>query len=62
MARKNVVYTLRAALKEAQAAGLNVAGYEIEPESGKIIVKIGKQEDSPKADLDQWMAKHARPS
>ena len=49
------------ALKAASAAGLNVTGYNIDPQTGKIEVVTSKAmtQDSL-SPLDDWMAKHAR--
>jgi hypothetical protein len=47
------------ALKAAVAAGLHVAGFEIDPQ-GKIKVVTGKPEAQDSAPLDGWIAKHAR--
>jgi len=49
------------ALRAARAAGLNVAGFELDPDTGRIIVKVtcsGKDEEliTP---LDQWLSEHA---
>ena len=49
------------ALRAAAAAGLQVTGYKIDPQTGKIEVETGKQsaQDSPTAAFDEWNAKHA---
>ena len=49
------------ALRAARAAGLEVTGYEIEPETGKIIVRIatGKGEQPADTELDRWLKEHA---
>jgi hypothetical protein len=50
------------ALRAARAAGLDVAGYEIDPVTGRIIVKIVSDDSAQEATtpLDRWMADHAR--
>jgi hypothetical protein len=50
------------ALRAARAAGLEVAGYEIDPITGKIIVttKLPGGEAPSGNDLDKWLATHAR--
>jgi hypothetical protein len=50
------------ALRAAKAAGLEVSGYEIEPATGKILVRIGTPDPKSKAsaDLDRWLATHAK--
>ena len=47
------------ALRAARAAGLEVAGYEIDP-TGKIIVttRTAGGEQKPETDLDKWIASH----
>ena len=47
-------------LKAATAAGLHVAGFKVDPQTGKIEVVIGKPEAQDfRQPLDTWMAKHA---
>lgn len=48
------------ALRAATAAGLCVAGYEIDPATGKILVNTGAptEKDVGAADLDKWLVKH----
>ena len=52
------------ALRAAQAAGLEVAGYTVDPITGKIVVvtKPAGEAPAPENDLDKWMASHARPA
>jgi hypothetical protein len=50
------------ALRAARAAGLHVASYEIDPATGRIIVKIvsdGSVQELT-TPLDKWIAEHAR--
>jgi hypothetical protein len=47
------------ALKAAMAAGLHVTGVEIDPASGKIVIRTGADAPSPAGDLDKWLASHA---
>jgi hypothetical protein len=47
------------ALRAAAAAGLQVTGYKIDPQTGKIEVETGKRPAQDSAPLDTWMAKHA---
>jgi hypothetical protein len=46
------------ALKAAAAAGLHVAGYKIDPQTGKIEVVTGKLEEQdsngPRAGSNEW--------
>jgi hypothetical protein len=46
------------ALRAARAAGLEVAGYEVDPVTGKIIVNTIAGAQKPAGPLDTWMAKH----
>jgi hypothetical protein len=49
------------ALRAARAAGLDVAGYEVEAATGKIIINTNiRPEPKPASDLDKWLARHAR--
>ncbi len=50
------------ALRAARAAGLEVAGYEIDPVTGKIMVTTKSPGGEAPAgnDLDKWLAAHAR--
>ena len=49
------------AIKAAVRAGLNVTGFKIDPQTGKIEVVTGKPEaQDSSTPLDQWMASHAR--
>jgi hypothetical protein len=49
------------ALRAARAAGLHVAGYEIDPATGRIIVKIVNEGSIQEltTPLDKWMKEHA---
>lgn len=47
------------ALRAARAAGLEVAGYEIEPGTGKIIVKTGSAAAPVVDEFEKWKARHA---
>jgi len=48
------------AVKAVVAAGLEVAGVEVD-KTGKIVVLIGKFAEAIQTNnLDAWMAKHAR--
>jgi hypothetical protein len=47
-------------LKAAIAAGLHVARYKVDPQTGEIEVVTGKPEEQDSSSLDKWMAKHAR--
>jgi hypothetical protein len=46
------------ALKAAAAAGLHVAGYKVDPQTGKIEVVIGNPEaqdsDAPREGSNEW--------
>jgi hypothetical protein len=48
------------ALRAARAAGLEVAGYEIDPVTGKIVVTTiaGNARKPASEPLDKWMAEH----
>jgi hypothetical protein len=46
------------ALKAAASAGLHVAGFNVDPQTGKIEVVTGKQETQNLNSLDRWMAEH----
>jgi hypothetical protein len=51
------------ALRAARAAGLEVARYEIDPVTGKIMVTTklaGGEATAAGNDLDKWLADHAR--
>jgi hypothetical protein len=51
---------LTKAVKAVVAAGLEVAGVEVD-KAGKIVVIAGKFAEAIQTnDLDAWMAKHAR--
>jgi hypothetical protein len=47
-------------LRAARAAGLHVYGYEIDPESGRIVVNTNApvKQDNPKGDLQWWLKHH----
>ena len=48
------------ALKAARAAGMGVARFEIDPDTGRIIVVAEYSENSQQGtDLDKWMAHRA---
>jgi hypothetical protein len=49
------------ALRAAQAAGLKVAGYQLDAATGRIIVTIWKDGATQElvAPLDRWLAEHA---
>jgi hypothetical protein len=56
---------LTKALRAAASAGLHVAGYTIDPQSGKIEVVVGErpaQDPGPQDELDReladWEARH----
>jgi hypothetical protein len=48
------------ALRAAKSAGLCVAGYEIDPATGRILVNTGAPtvRDAGASDLDRWLSKH----
>jgi hypothetical protein len=48
------------ALRAAKSAGLCVAGYEIDPATGRIHVNTGAPtaKDTGASDLDKWLVKH----
>ena len=49
------------ALRAARAAGLEVTGYEIEPTTGKIVVRTSTDaKPNAENDFDKWMANRAR--
>lgn len=49
------------ALRAARAAGLEVAGYEIEPLTGKIVVKTnGEPKPTPESAFDRWLVNRER--
>jgi hypothetical protein len=55
-------HDLTRVLRAARAAGLEVAGFEIDPITGKITVTT-KSPGEPAAaanELDKWLALHAR--
>lgn len=54
-------HDLTRALRAARAAGLEVAGYEIDPATGKISITTKAAGEVPVSnDLDKWLADHAR--
>jgi hypothetical protein len=55
---------LQRALRAAKVEGIAVERYEIEPETGKIIIITRNAEGAGSAStpLDNWLAKHARAS
>jgi hypothetical protein len=53
-------HDLTRALRAARAAGLEVAGYEIDPATGKITITTKAAGEAPAGnDLDKWLARHA---
>jgi hypothetical protein len=49
------------ALRAARAAGLEVAGYEVDPVTGKIVITTrtaAGEQKTPETDLDKWIASH----
>jgi hypothetical protein len=50
------------ALRAAQAAGLDIAGYEIDATTGRIVVTVVRSgtEHEMTTPLDKWLADHAR--
>jgi hypothetical protein len=51
------------ALRAAKAAGLEVSGYEVDPATGKIIVRTisgGQPVSTAEIALEEWIAEHAR--
>lgn len=50
---------LTRALRAARAAGLEVAGYEIDPVTGKISVTTRTEQNTPQTAFDKWIAAHA---
>jgi hypothetical protein len=51
---------VRRAIKAARSSGLDIARLEIEPVTGKISIMTSSSSGAEKADLDGWMAEHAR--
>ena len=51
-------HDLTRALKAAQAAGVEVARFEIE-QDGKIVLVTGKASETVRNELDDWMSKNA---
>jgi hypothetical protein len=51
---------LKRAIKAVRAAGIDVAGVEIEPVTGKMTIMTGSNLDAEKlTDLDLWQRKRA---
>ena len=48
------------ALRAAKAAGLDIASYEIDPQTGRIVVttQTGETVTEPMNAVDTWLAKH----
>lgn len=49
---------LTRALRSARAAGFDISGFEIDPATGRIIVKIGA-EPLAADEFEKWKAAHA---
>jgi hypothetical protein len=52
-------HDLTRALRAARAAGLVVAGYEIDPRTGKIVVKTADAAVSAIDEFAKWKSSHA---
>jgi hypothetical protein len=50
---------LTRALRAARAAGLEVSGYEIDPDSGKITINTGTAVAAREDPFEKWKARHA---
>jgi hypothetical protein len=51
--------TLAKVIKQAKAAGIEVARYEVKPD-GSIVVVTDTGEQQQGNEVDEWIAKHAR--
>jgi len=52
--------TLVSVAKQANKAAIPVARYEMKPD-GTVVIVIGQGEQQQGNELDEWIAKHARP-
>jgi hypothetical protein len=47
------------ALRAARAAGLEIVGYEVEPATGRIVIKTQTGDTTePTNAVDKWLANH----
>ena len=51
---------VKRAIEAVKATGADVSRIEIDTETGKIIVILGKAEPAPKSALEEWKAGRAR--
>lgn len=52
---------VRRAVKAARSSGIDIAGVEIEPATGKITIMTASKCGAEKiTDLDRWVTEHAR--
>jgi len=56
------IQTVTSALRQAQRAGAKVSAVEIGENGIRLVLGVPETSNNPTTDLDNWIAKHARPT